>query len=91
MNNVIFKELMIDDIETKTARIIKFGENKNLLTSSSNHVGKSLICKSLYYTLGAETFFSDAWKKVNSIYQLSFIVAGELYKVVRKDNIFTIL
>lgn len=90
MNRVIFKELLIADIEAKTAKTIKFGENKNLLTSANNHLGKSLICKALYYTLGAETFFSDAWKRVNAIYQLSFLVQNKLYKVVRKDNIFTV-
>ena len=90
MNNVIFKELLIADIEAKKAKVIQFGKNKNLLTSASNHLGKSLICKALYYTLGAETFFSDAWKRVNAIYQLSFTVQNNLYRVVRKDNIFTV-
>lgn len=90
MNNVIFNELLIADIESRTAKIIKFSKGKNLLTSTSNHVGKSLICKSLYYTLGAETFFSDTWKKVNAIYCLSFKLNDELYKIVRKDNLFTI-
>ncbi len=90
MNNVIFQELLIADIGNKKAKIIKFNEGKNLLTSASNHLGKSLICKSLYYTLGAETFFSEAWKRINSIYRLSFTIRGSLYHIVRKNNIFTI-
>ena len=48
-----------------------------------DHVGKSLICKSLYYTFGAEVFFSDAWKRVNSLYWLIFDIDGKEYKIVR--------
>lgn len=55
-----------------------------------DHVGKSLICKSLYYTLGAEVFFSDAWKRDNSLYWLIFDIDGKEYKIVRKNFIFTI-
>lgn len=90
MSKVIFKELLIADIENKTAQLIKFVDGKNLLTSHNNHLGKSLICKSLYYTLGAEAFFSDTWKRVNSLYWLVFDVDGNEYKVVRKNYIFTI-
>lgn len=90
MSKVIFKELLIADIEKKTAQIIKFTDGKNLLTSPSNHLGKSLVCKSLYYTLGAETFFSDTWKRVNSLYWLTIDVDGKEYKIVRKNYIFTI-
>ena len=90
MSKVIFKELLIADIEKKSAQIIKFDDGKNLLTSPSNHLGKSLICKSLYYTLGAETFFSDTWKRVNSLYWLILDIDGKEYKIVRKNYIFTI-
>lgn len=90
MSKVIFKELLIADIEKKTAQLVEFADGKNLLTSSSNHVGKSLICKSLYYTLGAEAFFSDTWKRVNSLYWLTIDVEGKEYRIVRKNYLFTI-
>ena len=90
MSKVIFKELLIADIKKKTAQLIKFADGKNLLTSHNNHLGKSLICKSLYYTLGAEVFFSDTWKRVNSLYWLIFNIDGKEYKIVRKNYIFTI-
>lgn len=90
MSRVIFKELLIADIENKVAKVVRFTDGKNLLTSLNNHVGKSLICKSLYYTLGAEVFFSDAWKRANSLYWLIFDIDGKEYKIVRKNFIFTI-
>lgn len=90
MNRVIFKELLIADIENKEAKIVRFVDGKNLLTSHANHVGKSLICKSLYYTLGAEVFFSDAWKKVNSLYWLRFCIDNKEYRIVRRQSLFAI-
>lgn len=90
MSKVIFKELLIADIGKKTAQLVRFTDGKNLLTSLNNHVGKSLICKSLYYTLGAESFFSDTWKRVNSLYWLTLDIDGNEYKIVRKNYIFTI-
>lgn len=90
MSKIIFKELLIADIGKKTAQLVRFTDGKNLLTSSNNHVGKSLICKSLYYTLGAEAFFSDTWKRVNSLYWLIIDVDGNEYKIVRKNYMFTI-
>ena len=74
MSKVVFKELLIVDLGTKTAQLITFTDGKNMLTSHNNHVGKSLICKSLYHVLGAESFFSDTWKRVDSLYFLKFDV-----------------
>lgn len=90
MSKVVFKELLIVDLGTKTAQLITFTDGKNMLTSHNNHVGKSLICKSLYHVLGAESFFSDTWKRVDSLYFLKFDVDNKEYKIVRKNHIFTI-
>lgn len=90
MSKVIFNELLITDIVNKIAKKIEFKDDKNLITSHSNHLGKSLICKSLYYTLGAESFFSDTWKNINSLYSLKFIVDNKEYTIVRKNNMFII-
>ena len=90
MSKVVFKELLIVDLGTKTAQLITFTDGRNMLTSHNNHVGKSLICKSLYHVLGAESFFSDTWKRVDSLYFLKFDVDNKEYKIVRKNHIFTI-
>lgn len=88
MSRLIFNQLLIADIGNRKAKKICFLDGKNLLTSNSNHLGKSLICKSLYYTLGAEVFFSEAWKNENSMYVLQFMVGSKIFNIARKNKLF---
>lgn len=90
MSKLVFKKLLIADIANNVAKCVEFKDGKNLLTSSSNHLGKSLVCKSLYHVLGADALFSDNWKKVNSLYSLEFSLNGKDYRITRKDYIFNI-
>ncbi len=90
MSRLIFNQLLIADIGNRKAKKISFFDGKNLLTSNANHLGKSLICKSLYYTLGAEVFFSEAWKNENSMYVLQFTLDSKVYNVARKNKLFII-
>jgi len=90
MSKVVFKKLLIADIGNKHAQCVEFKDGKNLLTSSSNHLGKSLICKSLYHVLGADALFSDNWKAVNAIYSLEFSISGANYRITRKGSIFNV-
>ena len=91
MSKVIFKQLLIADLSNRKAKIIDFKDGMNLLTSDENHLGKSLICKSLYYALGAEVFFSDVWKKLNSMYSLTFLVDEKEFQIIRKDSMFIVV
>ena len=52
MQRLIFKEIKILSRNEKRARIIKFHPKMNLI-KGENHVGKSSLIKSIYYTLGA--------------------------------------
>jgi len=90
MSRLIFNQLLIADIGNRKAKRISFLDGKNLLTSNANHLGKSLICKSLYYTLGAEVFFSEAWKNENSMYVLQFMLDSKVYNIARKNKLFII-
>ena len=90
MSRLIFNQLLIADIGNRKAKRISFLDGKNLLTSNANHLGKSLICKSLYYTLGAEVFFSEAWKNENSMYVLQFVLDSKVYNIARKNKLFII-
>ena len=81
--NVIFKNILIVDIEKKTARKITLHERFNIFTSSENHVGKSSLLKSLYYTLGADVFFDDRWKKENKFCSLDFNFNEKNYTINR--------
>lgn len=90
MSKLVFNRLLIADIGNRKAKSVTFWDGKNLLTSHANHLGKSLICKSLYYTLGAEVFFSKAWKGENSMYVLQFTVDNKTYNIARKNKLFFI-
>ena len=50
MSNMFFKNILIADVQKKTARFVSFEKGLNVITSSENHVGKSSVIKSLYYT-----------------------------------------
>ena len=50
--NLVVSSITMVDLTNKEAKRISFSPKKNLLTSTRNHLGKSVIMKSIYYTLG---------------------------------------
>lgn len=46
MKEVYFKQIMIADLQNKTARVQPFEKGLNVVTSIDNHVGKSSLLKS---------------------------------------------
>lgn len=78
-----FKSILIADIQEKTAFVTYFKTGLNVVTSSENHVGKSSILKSLYYTLGADVRFDDRWDKDSKLTVVSFAVNGTEYRIAR--------
>lgn len=83
MKEVYFKNLMIADLQTHTARIQSFEKGLNIVTSVDNHVGKSSLLKSLYYTLGAEVDYDSVWDKQSKLYVVTLSVGEKEYRVVR--------
>ena len=47
MKEVYFKQIMIADLQNKTARVQPFEKGLNVVTSIDNHVGKSSLLKPL--------------------------------------------
>lgn len=90
MKNMYFKNILIADVQNKTARFVSFKKGLNVITSSENHVGKSSIIKSLYYTLGAEVKFDNRWNKNSKITIVTIDVDGFEYRVVRFIRKFAI-
>lgn len=90
MNSMYFKDILIADIQKHTARYESFSKGLNVVTGEDNHVGKSSLVKSLYYTLGAEVAFDDAWSKSSKINVVTIDVDGEEYKIVRLLRKFAI-
>ena len=95
MKEVYFKGLIIADLQNHTARVQSFEKGLNVVTSADNHVGKSSLLKSLYYTLGAEVDFDSVWDRQSKLYIATISVDELEYRVIRflkrfavfKDNI----
>ncbi|MBD5150890.1 MAG: hypothetical protein HDT18_11115 [Oscillibacter sp.] len=83
MKEVYFKNLMIADLQNRTARVQLFEKGLNVVTSTDNHMGKSSLLKSLYYTLGAEVDYDSVWDKQSKLYIATLGVGGKEYRVVR--------
>lgn len=77
MKNVYFKSIIIADLQSETARSQTFEKGFNVITSADNHVGKSSLLKSLYYTLGTEVKFDSVWTRQPKLYVLSLDVDGK--------------
>ena len=88
--NLIFDSIILVDLSNKEAKKIEFSPKKNMLTSGGNHYGKSVIMKSLYYTLGAEVYFPQPIKSLNYKTILSFMLEGKNYIVGRLKNSFVL-
>ena len=72
--NLIIRAITMVDLKNKEAKRVFFSSGKNLLTSIRNHLGKSVIMKSLYYTLGAEVYYSAPIKRLNLLTYIDFIL-----------------
>lgn len=86
--NLIITSITIVDLTNKEAKKVHFSEGKNLLTSERNHLGKSVIMKSIYYALGAEVFFPNPIKSVNLLTYIDFTVNTYEYRVCRLNKSF---
>ncbi len=88
--NLIIDTITVVDLTNKEAKKIKLGQGKNFITSSGNHYGKSVMMKSIYYTLGAEVFFPNRIKELNLLTIVSFHIGQNQYRVSRLKNAFVV-
>ena len=61
-----FKELFLFSPHEKKAKIITFENGINVITSNQEDGtdrGKSVVMRSLYHALGAESFFEAKWDR----------------------------
>lgn len=85
--NIIFKQLRITDIVNKISKTINFNDGDNLITSKKNSTGKSVLLKSLYHTLGADSAFDDKFNTSNVLFDLTLEFNKLVYRFLRyKDN-----
>lgn len=93
MNSLFVNSLYIFEYESKMAKKIDFKHGINILTSdekSGNDVGKSVLLKSIYHTLGADSIFDHMWNKITKTYILNVTIKNKTYYVYRSDNLFKI-
>lgn len=84
---------MIFEPQNKLAKRIEFEEGINVITSDGiegNDVGKSILLKSIYHALGADSIFDDKWKETLKIYVLHIILEKNEYYICRTDKMFKI-
>lgn len=93
MNRLVIKKLYIFEISNKLAKRVDFEEGINIITSDKekgNDVGKSIILKSIYHTLGADSIFDDKWNSKSKIYLLHVDINASEYYIYRNDKMFKV-
>ncbi|WP_126940087.1 cytoplasmic protein [Veillonella sp. VA142] len=93
MTNIIFKRIYIFDNETKEAYSAEFKIGINIITSSDidgTDRGKSVLLRSLYHALGADSYYDSKWSEKNKVYILFFSVEDIEYSIYRSQKLFKI-
>ncbi|KAA0761720.1 hypothetical protein [Bacillus sp. TE8-1] len=93
MNRLLMNSLWIFELKNKLAKRVDFKKGINIVTSDQedgNDVGKSVLLKSLYHTLGADGIFDDKWEEISKVYIVSIDVNGDEYYIHRYNKIFKI-
>lgn len=93
MNKIIFNSLYIFSLKEQKAFSIPFIDGINVVTSdklNGNKKGKSVVMKSIYHTLGADSYFEDKWENSVKTYILDISINGEKYYFIRFNDLFKI-
>jgi len=85
----IINSVFIVDLTNKVAKKVPFLSGKNLLTGN-NHLGKSLIVKSIFHTLGAEVYYANNIRNINLLTILDFSIDNGSYRICRLNNQFVL-
>ncbi|MFM1582351.1 cytoplasmic protein [Helcococcus ovis] len=91
--NVTFNKLYIFDTMAETAYTTEFKKGINIITSSDidgTDRGKSVLLRSLYHSLGADSHFDAKWNECDKVYILKFSVDNTEYYIYRSQRLFKI-
>ncbi len=91
INKLVIENLFLFLTNEKIAKRVSFVDGINIVTSNQkdgNKVGKSLILKSIYHTLGAESFLDKDTLSGNVVFVVNFSVRGIQYTMLRSDSFF---
>lgn len=90
-NRLIIKNIYLFSTSEKRAKKILLQDGINVITSNQkngNKVGKSLILKSIFHTLGANSFFDSTLKKDSIVFVIQFSVNEIEYTMLRSGKFF---
>ena len=97
MKQLVLKKLIIASKKTQEAKIVEFGEKLTIVTGYNpngetiNRTGKSLLIKSIYYSMGAElSKYTANWNNLQIVTLASFDFSGCEYKLYRNGDIFVL-
>ena len=86
-----FKELFLFSPHEKKAKRIKFENGINVITSNQEDGtdrGKSVVMRSFYHALGAESFFEAKWDTKSKIYVLHLCIDDKDYYIYRSADLY---
>ena len=86
-----FKELFLFSPHEKKAKKIEFKNGINVITSNQEDGtdrGKSVVMRSLYHALGAESYFEAKWDTKSKIYILHICIDYKDYYIYRSADLY---
>lgn len=86
-----FKELYLFSPHEKKAKRIVFKDGINVITSNQEDGtdrGKSVVMRSLYHTMGAESCFETKWDTKSKVYILCVSIDGKDYYMYRSADLY---
>ncbi|MCP1422496.1 hypothetical protein J3D43_001012 [Paenibacillus xylanexedens] len=93
MKSLYLNTLYIFEYRNRLAKRVDFKKGINVITSdktNGNDVGKSVILKSIYHTLGADSIFDSKWSAIEKTYLLDINVDDVRFFVYRSGELFRI-
>lgn len=91
MKSLIIDTLYIFSPEEKKACRISFSKGINIISTrqeDGTDRGKSVIMRSIYYTLGAEVFFDKNFSKHTKVFVLKICINENKYFIYRAGSLF---
>ena len=89
--NMKIKELYLFSPHEKKARRIAFEDGINVITSNQEDGtdrGKSVVMRSIYHTLGAESCFEAKWDTKGKVYILHFSIGDDDFYMYRSADLY---
>ncbi|MDC4163157.1 hypothetical protein LNO75_01010 [Mycoplasma sp. T363T] len=86
MKKFCITRIEIYDVIKNEAFFANFKKGINVVTSTDNHVGKSCLLKSIYYSFGCNIEYDSAWDKKSKLVSVEFMLDNDVYKISRLND-----